>query len=264
MPNGVRGNNTLHELAQAMAAGGRHSTAAALRKLAYEGYATLEQVDRVSDWVLLTVRGIGMGRLGEVRRLTRSDWQPPSPQAIQAGKWFLSAAQFALRYWPLDSLTSLIRGSAPTKVNGRPFEKQLALDAFSRATCRALTYCPSHELIRILELTRTGHHPSCAPQDPGLFHSREVQIEEIPNEQHGESCTDTPRAEASQDDILAESDRYAYSPRKRREIVEHYRAVRDRGLIEHKDHWAQSNYNITGRTLLNYEREFPEGEQRIP
>ena len=86
----------------------------------------------------------------------------------------------------------------------------------------------------------------------------------MPDEQQGESGPETSRAEPGQDDAAVESDRYAYSPRKRREIVQHYRAVRDSGLIENKDRWAQSNYNITGRTLLNYEREFPEEEQRIP
>ncbi len=260
----INSDNPLYKLARIMSAGGHNSTATALRLLAHAGYSSLDQVDSTSNWVLLSVPGIGTRRLAEVRRLTMPDWIPPSLQAIQAVHWFLSAAEFALRYWSLDTLISLLRGCAPTKdTEGSP-EKQLVLDVFSQATSRALGYCPSHELIRILELTRTGHHPSCAPQDPGPCHSREVQIEENPNEQHGESRTDTSRAEASQDDILAESDRYAYSPRKRREIVEHYRAVRDTGLIEHKDHWAQSNYNITGRTLLNYEREFPEAEEKIP
>ena len=54
--------NKLTELARAMAAGGHHSTAVALRTLAREGYATLRQVDSTPDWILLSIRGIGVGR----------------------------------------------------------------------------------------------------------------------------------------------------------------------------------------------------------
>ena len=84
----------------------------------------------------------------------------------------------------------------------------------------------------------------------------------MPDEQQGGSGPEKSRAESRQE-ATVESDRYAYSPRKRREIVQHYRAVRHSGLIENKDHWAHSNYHISGRTLLNYEREFPEEEQKI-
>lgn len=54
------------------------------------------------------------------------------------------------------------------------------------------------------------------------------------------------------------SGHYAYSPNKRREIVEEYRKARDAHQITNKGAWAQSNHGISSRTLLNYEREFPE------
>ncbi len=259
----THGENLLYELAQTLAAGNDHSTAIALRKLVQAGYTTLQQVDGVSDWALLALPGLGVKRLGAVRRLTRPDWQPPSRHAIQAANWYLSAAQFALRYWPPDTLASFIRGSAPAVATQGPVEKRLALDVFSQATNKALSYCPPQELVEMLRLARNGHHPGRAHQDPELHHDSRVQVELIPDEQQRESGPETSRTEPGRDDAAAESDRYAYSPRKRREIVQHYRAVRDSGLIENKDRWAHSNYNITGRTLLNYEREFPEEEQRL-
>ena len=201
-----------------------------------------------------------MKRLGAIRRLTSSDWQPPSRHAIQAANWYLSAARFALHYWLPDTLASFIRGSAPAVANHGRGEKRLALDVFLQATNRAQSYCPSQELIEMLRLARNGHHPGCAGQDLELHHDSGVEVEPSPDEQQRESGPETSRAEPGWDDTAAESDRYAYSPRKRREIVQHYRAVRECGLIENKDRWAHSNYNITGRTLLNYEREFPEPE----
>jgi hypothetical protein len=255
--------NVLYELAQAMATTDGHSAAVALRKLAQAGYSSLDEVDSASDWTLLSIPGLGVGRLGAVRRLTRLDWQPPSPQAVKAVSRFVSTAQVARRFWPPETLMALIQGSAPVKVAGGPVERRLALDVFYQAVRRALSYCAPQELIQILRPTGNGSRPGCVCQDPELRSGREVQIEGIAREPQSELGTETPGPEPRQDDPLAESDRYAYSPRKRRKIVEHYRAVRDRGLIENKDRWAQSNYNITGRTLLNYEREFPEEEERI-
>jgi hypothetical protein len=55
MSTSANGDSALHELARAMTASGCHSTAIALRKLAYEGYATLEEVDSASDWILLSI-----------------------------------------------------------------------------------------------------------------------------------------------------------------------------------------------------------------
>jgi hypothetical protein len=257
-------DNALHELARAMTAGGRHSTAAALRKLAHAGYTTLEQVESTPDWILLAIRGIGVGRLGEVRRLTRPDWQPPSPQAIQTANWFLSATRFALRYWPLETLASWIWGSAPAMIDRVSVERQLALDVFSQASRKALSHCTPQDLNEMLRLARNGHHPGCAQQATGLHNGAAVQVEVISSEQQKESGPETFRARPGHDDAAAESDRYAYSPRKRCEIVQHYRAVRDDGLVQNKDRWAQSNYNITGRTLLNYEREFPEAQRGAP
>lgn len=44
---------------------------------------------------------------------------------------------------------------------------------------------------------------------------------------------------------------------KRKEIVEEYRDLRSKGHITNKDSWA-GKYYITARTLLRWEREFPE------
>jgi hypothetical protein len=53
-----------------------------------------------------------------------------------------------------------------------------------------------------------------------------------------------------------DSGHFNYSPKKRREIVKAFRTARDLGSVENRDAWAQSNYNITGKTLSNYEKEF--------
>jgi hypothetical protein len=179
---------------------------------------------------------------------------------MQAANWYLSAAQFALRYWSSDTLASFIHGPAPAVATQGRGERRLALDVFLQATSRAQGYCPPQELVEMLRLASNGHHPGCASQDPDLDHDSGVHVEPRADEQQRESGTETSRAELGWDNTAAESDRYAYSPRQRREIVQHYRAVRASGLIENKDRWAHSNYNITGRTLLNYEREFPEAE----
>ena len=112
----------------------------------------------------------------------------------------------------------------------------------------------------MLHPTGNGLHPSYIPQYAEPRNGMQAQSEVMGSERQRELGTETPGPEPSQDDPLTESDRYAFSPRKRRKIVEHYRAVRDSGVIENKNRWAQSNYNITGRTLLNYEREFAEEE----
>jgi len=53
--------------------------------------------------------------------------------------------------------------------------------------------------------------------------------------------------------------RAAYpDPKKRQEIVTHYRSEAKAGNITDKEGWAQSNYGISRRTLLNYEGEFPD------
>jgi hypothetical protein len=60
-------------------------------------------------------------------------------------------------------------------------------------------------------------------------------------------------------DRRVQSDHYAYpDPKKRLEIVKKYREAKKRGEIKNKNTWAECHYGISGRTLLEYEREFPE------
>jgi hypothetical protein len=256
------GDNALYELARAMTAGGRHSMAIVLRKLAYEGYTSLEQVDTVSDWALLSIRGIGVGRLGEVRRLTRPDWQPPSPQAIQAGNWFLSAAQFALRYWPPETLASLVRGSAPTIANRGPAEKRLALDVFSLAVRKALRYCKADELVRSLGQAGAFQDESiCEMHEPSPVSS--VELETATNRRTEASALVLSQTVPDENDGIRESDHFAYPRHERIKIVRHYWTAREKGKVKNKDNWARSNYHVSGKTLLSYEREFPETEQDV-
>lgn len=56
---------------------------------------------------------------------------------------------------------------------------------------------------------------------------------------------------------------FSYPYRKRQQIVEHYRDARSKGQIVNKDRWAQTNYRITSKTLLSYEREFQNQRQTI-
>lgn len=142
--------NVLYELAQAMAGNDGHSEAIALRKLAQAGYGNLDDVDGTSDWTLLSIPGLGVRRLGAVRRLTRTDWQPPSPQAVKAVNQFVSAARFALRFWPVDALLGVAVDSPPELSTGQPVGQRLALDLLSQATCRALCHCSAEELTETL------------------------------------------------------------------------------------------------------------------
>jgi hypothetical protein len=107
-----------------------------------------------------------------------------------------------------------------------------------------------------------NHQPFSGHEQTETGNSTERQAQLILPQQPAELGAETFTIEPAQNETLADSDRYAYSPRKRREIVQHYRDVRDSGLIENKDRWAQSNYHISGRTLLNYAREFPEDQQK--
>ena len=254
-------DNVLYQLAQTLTGGGRHSTAVALRLLAQAGYTTLEQVDAVSDWVLLSIRGVGQRRLREVRLLTRTDWQPPAPQAIHAANWFLSSVQFALRYWPPETLASLIRGFVPRIVNGGPIEKRLAIDVLSHAVRQALRHCETEELVQALWQASQG-------QGSGLCHPIEstsgvsMQTGARSNGQDWTQKPESSRAEPRRRRAGTDSERFAYSRDRRREIVERFRAARDRGEVENKDHWARSNGNISGKTLKRYEREFPETDTK--
>jgi hypothetical protein len=139
-----------------MAAGGDHTVAVALRQLARAGYTNLEEVDNASDWTLLSISGIGAGRLETVRRLTRPGWESPSPQEIKAAGQFLTSAHFALRFWPQEILTALIEGSAPGVASDGPHESRWALDLFSVALDKALQYCRPEELIGILKAESCG------------------------------------------------------------------------------------------------------------
>ena len=47
------------------------------------------------------------------------------------------------------------------------------------------------------------------------------------------------------------------------EIVQHYRLDRINGEVRNKDQWARRNYQISSRTLFNYEREFPQAEEWV-
>jgi len=150
------GSNVLYELAQTMAGQDNYPTAIALRKVAQAGYTTLEQVDGVSDWVLLAIPGIGIGRLGAVRRLVRPDWQSPSPKALKAAERFLSAARFARRFWPIEALEALVQSSTLPSTDDGPVEKRLALELFSQATRQALPNCDAEELLQALRQGSVG------------------------------------------------------------------------------------------------------------
>lgn len=55
------------------------------------------------------------------------------------------------------------------------------------------------------------------------------------------------------------SDHYAWSnPEDRRKIVKEYREAKRAGNVVNKETWAGLHANITGKTLKNYEKEFPE------
>jgi hypothetical protein len=258
----ANGDNALYELARTMTTSGHHSVATALRKLAQAGYTSLEQVEGTSDWILLSIPGIGTKRLGEVRRLSRSDWQPPSSQAIHAADRFLSAAQFALRYWPLELLISLIRGCAPAKAAGGPIEKQLALDVFSVATRKAQRHCEPSELIQTLWQAGSGHG-----ENMHLFHkpfaSSDTQSGALESGQFGTFALDLSIVLPEEDYAGRDSDHFAHPRQKRIEIVRRYWIARDKREIKNKDAWARSHYQISGKTLLEYEREFQDQRQAI-
>ena len=146
--------NVLYDLAQAMTAGDRHLTATALRRLAQKGYTSLAEVDQVSDWELLAIPGIGLGLLGAIRRLTRSDWQPPSRQAVKTAERFLYATRLALRFWSVEDLEATIQGAGPAVVGSTPAETRLTIEAFAGAVREALPHHESDELIQIVQRVR--------------------------------------------------------------------------------------------------------------
>jgi hypothetical protein len=236
-------DNVLYELAETMAIADGLSTAVALRKLAQAGYGSLDEVDSASDWILLSIPGLGVGRLGAVRRLTRPDWQPPSPQAIKAVDRFLSAARLALRLWSVEALLGVVQGSSPLGAADRPADERLTLELLSEATYSALCHCSTGELVETLR--QFGHDDYVdARQEP-----------------EPSRCLDAPTGRGPV--TRQETDHFAYPHCRRQQIVEHYRDARGKGQIVNKDRWAQVNYRITSKTLLSYEREFQDQRQVI-
>lgn len=250
--------NVLYELAQAMATNDGQSAAVALRKLAQAGYGSLDEVDSTSDWTLLSIPGLGVGRLGAIRRLTRLDWQPPSPQAVKAINRFVSAARLALRFWSLEALLDVITGSPPRVSKDQLAAKRLALDLFGDAAHRALCHCSSEELTEAL--SHAGH--ACRGIRWRAANSSEERDQEPENGQIG---SPVERIELRYIETNADrnSEHFAFPPHKRREIVQHYRAARESGHMTNKDAWAGKNYGISGRTLLRYEREYEQAEAEM-
>ena len=253
----THGENLLYELARTLAAGNDHSTAIALRRLVQAGYTTLQQVDGVPDWILLSIPDMGVKRLGAVRALTRTEWQPPSPQAIQITGWYLTAVRFALHFWTADTLASVIRGSRP-KIGARgPAEVRLAMDVFARAAHDALAHCDTQELLRLLQQVGNAY-PRDDCHTPVIPVGWDAQPKPRGNGHGMTPPTSTCQTLFPASSNVGESDHYAYPRQRRREIVHHFRVARRRGEVQNKEGWARANYSISGRTLLNYEREFPE------
>ena len=259
MSTDSEGNNLLCELARTMDNRQNYTTAVALRKLAHAGYATLEEVDAASDWVLLAAPDISLRRLELVRRLVRPGWQPPSPQATAAVQRFLTAARFALRFWPVETLHSVIRGSARWPACDRPADKRLSTEMFSVACRRALKHCSAEILVQ-MTLELAGKHlasraPTCLP--PACSDS---QSNAVPVQHTDQHTPQAPVDERSAGEVDGDNGHYAFSREERLEIVRRYRAAREAGKVHHKHAWAEANYHISGKTLLTYEREFAEAE----
>ena len=124
-------DNVLYELAKVMRGMDRHLTATALYALAKQGYTSLAEVERVTDCELLAIGGIGPGRLGAVRRLTRPDWQLPSRQAIRTARRLLHTTQLALRFWSVQDLEGALEGAKPATTGNGSAETRLSLEAFA-------------------------------------------------------------------------------------------------------------------------------------
>ena len=150
-------NNVLYAMAQTMSSREDYPTAVALRKLARAGYSSLEQVDTTSDWTLLSIPGIGVGRLAAVRRLTRSDWRPPSLQAVKAISQFGSATKLALRFWPQQTLAAVIEGPGSEVTVHPSQESSWAIHLYTRAVEESLLHWPCEELIGLLDAEVRAH-----------------------------------------------------------------------------------------------------------
>ncbi len=257
-----RNDNLLYELSMTLAASGDHTTAIALRTLAQQGYATLEQVDAVPDWIVLAIPRMGVRRMMAVRRLTRTAWRPPSPHVIEVANWYLSATRLALRFWALEALESVIRGSQPPSSGRTLIEKQIAMDSFILATQKARLHAGVEELIRVVR-----HCAGDATLSPNLnprpFRGLRLSDAEVQLPQGGVSHA--PGAEGSEaGESGTESAHYAFPRQKRRQIVEDYLQAREARLVTNKDQWAWTRHNISGRTLARYEREYLAGRERGP
>ena len=251
--------NMLYEMAQALADSGQQTAAIGLRRLALAGYTTLQQVDAASDWALLSIPGIGLGRLTAVRKLTTPGWRRPSTQAIKDMTWFLSALRLALHFWAIGILASLVRGSEPPSTAGFPAEARLALDVWGLAVRRALHHCDPRTVVQIMSEV-AGGQPSVSP--PGVPPFEDSGGQEVaPGNLHLErSACHAPAWETARRGMDEENDHYAFPRHERLEIVRLYRAAREAGKVRSKHGWAQANYQISGKTLLAYEREFAEAE----
>ncbi len=261
MSTDTEGDSLLCELARAMDSRQDYFMAIALRKLARAGYTTLGEVDAASDLVLLATPEIGLRRLEMVRRLVRPGWQSPPRQVMMAAERFLTAARLALTFWPADVLESVLRGSSPIPACDRPAEKRLAVELFSLACQKALRYCALEELVEALrQASRNaddGSH-SKAQVPSG------VEAHTAPRIDQQDRAPDPVRSSPHRRRQIptSDSDRYAFSRERRLEIVECFRAARARGEVANKDHWARSQFSISAKTLMRYEREFPETDEK--
>lgn len=237
----------LYDLAQTMR--DKPLAATALRRLGRVGYASLEEIDRASDWVLLAIPGIGVGCLAELRRLTRPDWKPPSELAVKAVSDFMAAAQLALRLWPVETLIRVIRGSALATPASQPADRRFALDLLSQATGRASYYCPTEELVEALR--QIGNGPTGGEQQITVDGGGKAESQKRRQADVLTGAVDRAPHKYNAD---GNSSHFAFPPGKRQEIVQHYLAACERGEVLNKDSWASEHYGISGRTLLRYER----------
>jgi hypothetical protein len=261
MSTDTQGEDLLCELARSMDSRQDYIMAIALRKLARAGYSTLDEVDAASDLVLLATPQIGVRRLKMVRRLVRPEWQPPSPQVTMAAEKFLAAARVALTFWSLDTLESVLRGSLPLPACERPAEKRLAIELFSLACSKALRHCAVDELgeaLRQVSRFADGESQLDAPAPSDV----EVQTAPRPEQRAEAPKPARSKPRRRRQPPTPDSDRYAFSRERRMEIVEHFRAARARGEVSNKDYWARSHFNISAKTLVRYEREFPEADAK--
>jgi hypothetical protein len=82
-----------------------------------------------------------------------------------------------------------------------------------------------------------------------------IQIDGFPS--------DFPTMPLDEIDVDQDNDHFAHPRHKRMEIVQRYWIARDRREIKNKDAWARSRYQISGKTLLCYEREFRDQKQAV-